>query len=327
MANVLVLDGGASTEIHRGGIEIHGDPLWSSRLLKSNPDIIKGVHRSFLDVGCDIIQTISYQTSISLLCKYGDVSVEGAKELIKKSVFLARESVEQYWEDYQKKCESSDDTTLKDRKKPLVCGCLGPYGINFFNASEYNGNYIDTVSEKDILDMQRPRIQALVDAGIDYLALETIPVQKEAEIVEKLAREFPNVKTWISFQCRDGDHTGHGEKFSDAVLSVVKNGYIKCVGTNCCSPLDVTSLLTSIQRHRKDYSLELVTYPNSGETWRKSDFNSTGEFLGDSLMSGFGPAIPKWIELGANIIGGCCQTTPDDMRIVVDCLHQLNQRK
>ncbi|XP_071838951.1 homocysteine S-methyltransferase YbgG-like isoform X2 [Apostichopus japonicus] len=325
--NVLVLDGGASTEINNMGYSIHGDPLWSSRMLMTKPELIKGVHKSFLEHGCDIIQTISYQASISGIQKYANKTAEEAKEVMQKSVHLARESVEEFWKDYQKKAEASDSTILADKKKPLVCGCLGAIAVQFFNAGEYSGAYIDEVTEQEIVDFHRPRIAALLEAGIDYLALETIPVQKEAEIVTKLLREFPNANPWISFQCKDGNHIGHGEVFSDAVQSVVQDGLLKYVGVNCCSPLYVTPLLQSVQKQRKAYSLEFVTYPNTGEIWEKETFGETGKFIGDNLMSSFVPAVPEWIDLGASIIGGCCQTTPKDIQGLVDCVNGLKASK
>lgn len=50
-----------------------------------------------------------------------------------------------------------------------------------------------------------PRIQALVNAGVDLLALETIPCQEEAEMLCELLREFPNVKAWLAFSCKVSD--------------------------------------------------------------------------------------------------------------------------
>lgn len=48
----------------------------------------------------------------------------------------------------------------------------------------------------------RPRVQALVEAGVDLLALETIPCQEEAEMLCDLLREFPHIKAWIAFSCK-----------------------------------------------------------------------------------------------------------------------------
>lgn len=51
-------------------------------------------------------------------------------------------------------------------------------------------------------EWHRPRMQALVEAGVDLLALETIPCQEEAEMLVELLREFPTVKAWLAFSCK-----------------------------------------------------------------------------------------------------------------------------
>lgn len=53
-------------------------------------------------------------------------------------------------------------------------------------------------------EWHRPRIQALVEAGVDLLALETIPCQEEAEMLCELLRDYPNIKAWLSFSCKVG---------------------------------------------------------------------------------------------------------------------------
>lgn len=51
-------------------------------------------------------------------------------------------------------------------------------------------------------EWHRPRITALIDAGVDLLALETIPCQEEAEMLVELIKEFPHIKAWLSFSCK-----------------------------------------------------------------------------------------------------------------------------
>lgn len=53
-------------------------------------------------------------------------------------------------------------------------------------------------------EWHKPRIQALVDAGVDLLALETIPCQEEADMLVELLREYPNTKAWLAFSCKVG---------------------------------------------------------------------------------------------------------------------------
>ncbi|KAJ8970694.1 hypothetical protein NQ314_001076 [Rhamnusium bicolor] len=84
--------------------------------------------------------------------------------------------------------------------KPLIVGAVGPYGASLHDGSEYTGSYIKTTSVDTIKQWHIPRIKALVEAGVDLLALETIPCKVEAEMLVTLLKEqFPNTKAWLSF--------------------------------------------------------------------------------------------------------------------------------
>lgn len=83
-----------------------------------------------------------------------------------------------------------------------TAGAVGPYGSVLRDGSEYSGHYADTMTEAELMEWHRPKLQALAETGVDYLALETIPAQKEAVALCKLLREFPHQKAWLSFSCK-----------------------------------------------------------------------------------------------------------------------------
>jgi homocysteine S-methyltransferase len=89
-----------------------------------------------------------------------------------------------------------------DAHKVLIAGSVGPYGSALHDCSEYTGSYVSHVSAKEMADWHRPRIQALVEAGVDILAFETIPAQSEGETLVELLKEFPGQKAWLSFSCK-----------------------------------------------------------------------------------------------------------------------------
>jgi len=86
--------------------------------------------------------------------------------------------------------------------KVLIAGAVGPYGTSLHDCSEYTGSYVEHVSPEEIADWHRPKIRALVEAGVDILAFETIPAQLEAEALLELLMEFPEQKAWLSFSCK-----------------------------------------------------------------------------------------------------------------------------
>ena len=78
---------------------------------------------------------------------------------------------------------------------------MGPYGASLHDASEYSGSYAETTEAVTIKKWHKPRIEALVEAGVDMLAVETIPCAMEAELIMDIVKEFPGLKCWLSFSC------------------------------------------------------------------------------------------------------------------------------
>lgn len=81
-------------------------------------------------------------------------------------------------------------------------GSVGPYGASLCDGSEYSGNYIDNINLKELYDWHKPRIQALVEAGVDVVLFETIPSIGEADILLNILTEFPKQKACLSFSCK-----------------------------------------------------------------------------------------------------------------------------
>lgn len=81
-------------------------------------------------------------------------------------------------------------------------GSVGSYGASLRDCSEYNGNYIDSINLTELYDWHKPRIQALIEAGVDFILFETIPSAEEANILLNILTEFPNQKACLSFSCK-----------------------------------------------------------------------------------------------------------------------------
>jgi len=85
---------------------------------------------------------------------------------------------------------------------PLVAGSVGPYGAALHDGSEYTGDYAEGVTAAELARWHRPRILALLGAGVDLLAFETIPARVEAQVLVDMLAEFPDTRAWLSFSCR-----------------------------------------------------------------------------------------------------------------------------
>ena len=293
---VLVIDGALATELERRGCDLKDD-LWSAKILLEQPEIIKQVHLDYYKAGADCAITASYQATIEGFMKRGLKEAE-AIALIQKSVRLAKEARDEFW---------ADPANRVGRSKPFVAASVGPYGAFLADGSEYRGYY--GLSKKDLMDFHRPRMKALIDAGADVLACETIPCLIEAQAIAELLKEFPAVTAWISFTGRDERHISEGQVFAECVQQLESHPQVAAIGINCTSPIYISSL---IREAKKSTTKPIVVYPNSGETYNaaKNDWN------GDPVLNSFGEQAREWYNAGARLIGGCCRTTPDDIGVI-----------
>ena len=163
------------------------------------------------------------------------------------------------------------------------------------------------MTEQELIDFHRPRIEALIAAGADLLACETIPCLIEAKALVKLLSEFPNMYAWFTFSAKDGEHICHGEKIAECAKLLDPNPQVAAIGINCTSPLYIPSLIREI---KKNSNKPIIVYPNSGEVYNPD----TNTWHGETSSEEFGVQSKDWYENGARIVGGCCRTTPNHIR-------------
>ncbi|KAB0797070.1 hypothetical protein PPYR_08076 [Photinus pyralis] len=299
--NIHVLDGGFATQLGCHIVDhIDGDPLWSARFLKTQPQAVIDTHLDFLRAGADVIMTNTYQASIPGFQKYLNLSAEEGYDLIKEAVNYAKIACDRFQEEF------SDNSRL-----PLIVGSVGPYGASLHDGSEYTGAYGATTPIEVMREWHRPRIQALVDAGIRMLGIETIPCCVEAEMLVELIKEYPDVKAWVAFSCNhDGKCLVNGDNFQKAARKCydLNPEQIVAVGVNCLAPKLVESLFKDFNVNRPKNPVPLIVYPNSGETY-SVDLGWINRDKCESLVS----YIPKWLDLGATWVGGCCRTYASDI--------------
>ena len=290
----IVLDGALATELESRGEDLN-DSLWSARVLKENPELIKSVHLDYLRAGAQIITTSSYQASFPGFEKKG-IGHDEALRLMKLSVALAEEAREEYLNE------------VGGGERPLIAASIGPYGAWLADGSEFRGDY--GISKKELADFHRERMKVLLGTGADLLACETIPCLQEAEALADLLAEFPHARAWLSFSCRDGSHTHHGEPISDCAALAASSPQVIAMGINCTNPVFAESLIkiSSIALRKP-----IIAYPNRGGTYDAQRKCWVDEHNGKK----FSDYANSWLVAGATIIGGCCRTNPEDIREIV----------
>ena len=289
---LTVLDGGLATELEARGFDL-ADALWSARLLADAPDAIEAVHLAYYEAGADIATTASYQASGAGFAAYG-YSHEDADALLQRSVALARSARDRF---HARHPESG--------RALRVAASIGPYGATLHDGSEYRGDY--GLEEDALAAFHRPRLATLLDAAPDLLACETIPSLLEARAIVGVLHEHPSARAWVTFTCRDGAHTSAGDAIADCARFLDAEPQVVAIGINCVDPVLVTSLVHAIGLAT---AKPIVVYPNSGEVWNGHTHCWEG------TATRFTTCVEEWIDAGASWLGGCCRTTPADIRRV-----------
>ena len=295
----VILDGGLASELMAHGHDL-SDRLWSARLLATDPDAIEAAHLAYYRAGAQVAITASYQASIEGFEAAGFDRAQ-ALDLMRRSVTLAdraRATV-------RAETEGDDDG---DQTR-LVAGSVGPYGAHLADGSEYRGDY-DPGADA-LRAFHRPRMEALMEAGSDLLAIETIPTIREAEVLVDLLDEV-GATGWLSFSCRDGGHTSAGEPI-EAAAALGEHPLVVAVGINCTAPRHMAELL---MRAQDATATPLIAYPNGGDRW-----DADGRTWVADDGGGYDPwAVATWRDSGAGWLGGCCGTGPADIRALTDAL-------
>jgi homocysteine S-methyltransferase len=277
---VLISDGGLATELEARGHDL-SDELWSARLLVDAPAEIMAVHCAFFRAGASIATTASYQASFEGFADRG-ISRADAERLVRRSVELAR---------------AARDEVGGSR---WVAASVGPYGAALAHGEEYVGRYGLSVAE--LADWHRPRLEVLVAAEPDVLAIETVPDIDEAEALVGVVHGL-GVPAWLSYTIA-GPTTRAGQPLADAFAVAADVPEIVAVGVNCCAPDDVAA---AVEVAREVTGKPVIVYPNSGEQWD----GERRTWLGHGRWSA--DLAPRWVLAGARIIGGCCRVRPDDI--------------
>ncbi|AHW95477.1 homocysteine S-methyltransferase [Enterobacter asburiae] len=287
----VVLDGAMATELEARGCNL-ADSLWSAKVLVENPELIREVHLDYYRAGAQVAITASYQATPAGFAARG-LDEAQSRALIGKSVELARKAREAYL------AEKPHAGTL------LVAGSVGPYGAYLADGSEYRGDYVRSIEE--FTAFHRPRVEALLDAGADLLACETLPSFVEIKALAALLAEYPRARAWFSFTLRDSEHLSDGTPLREVVSALANSPQIVALGINCIALENTTAALKHLQSLT---SLPLVVYPNSGEHY--DAVTKTWHHHGEACetLAGY---LPQWLEVGAKLIGGCCRTTPKDI--------------
>ena len=318
---ILVIDGAMGTMIQRHKLEeadYRGERFkdWPSDLKGNNdllcltqPHIIVGIHKQYLQAGADIIETNTFNCQVVSLADYGMEAL--AHELNVAAAQCARQAIEEY------RAETGD-TTPK-----FVAGAIGPMNKTLSLSPDVNNPGYRALSFDEAMEAYYTQVQALVEGGVDLLLIETIfdTLNAKAAIVavKKYFRDSgkPELPISISGTITDASGRTLSGQTLEAFYTSVAHARPLSVGLNCA--LGAQEMRSHIEELSQIASCYTSAYPNAGLP------NAMGEY--DEQPHETAHFIEEWAKEGyVNIVGGCCGTTPDHIRHIAQHVKSLKPR-
>ncbi len=289
---LLVFDGGYGTALFEAGLANGACPeLWND----THGDVVRGIHAGYFAAGADLVETNTFGATRLKLNEYG--IGDRNRELNEKGAWLAR-SV----------CPPGR----------YVAGSIGP-------TSRLPAEYepLGDTTDEEYVATFREQAEALAEGGVDIFAVETMMFPQEAVAAIracKAATDRPVMATMF-FQyedLHDRDRTMWGESPADVARNLVAAG-ADIVGMNCGRGPD--RAISIIREMRAATSVPLVAYPNAGLPITSGD-RTTYE-LGPEAMAKEYPAL---LDAGCSIVGGCCGSGPEHVRLIAEVVRSRRQR-
>jgi 5-methyltetrahydrofolate--homocysteine methyltransferase len=296
----VLFDGGMGSMLIAEGLASGSPPEeWNS----SHADVVRGIHRAYLDAGAEVIETNTFGATPGKLSSYGLASK--MKALNRAAVNLAREALSTFADPDG----SSDSGGQTPEKKRFIAFSVGPTGKMLPPVGD--------AKEEDIKEEFAAQISCVKDAA-DLILIETIYDLREALIALETAKTITDAPVGITLTFDKkprGFYTIMGDEAGRSIRELAGAG-ADLAGANCT--LTSRQMLELAALLRQSTSLPLLCQPNAGEPVIRD-----GRPSYDQHPEEFAEDMIKILRIGINAAGGCCGTTPAFIRAVDSNLKRL----
>ena len=315
---ILVLDGAMGTMIQKHKLseeDYRGERFedWhilvqgnNDLLSLTQPKIIKDIHKSYLEVGADIVETNTFNATRTSMSDYQMENL--AYEINVESAKIAKEVCKEF---------STDD------KPRFVAGVIGPTSRTCSLSPDVNDPGFRNVSFDELVEVYSESTRGLIEGGADIILIETIfdtlnakaAIFAVQQVFEEDGVELPIM---ISGTITDASGRTLSGQVTEAFYNSLRHAKPISIGLNCALGPDLLrQYVAEMSRVADTY---VSAHPNAGLP------NEFGEYdLGAITMS---EQVGEWAESGlVNILGGCCGSTPDHIKAIADAIEGLPPRQ
>ncbi len=311
---ILVLDGAMGTMVQRYRLEepdFRGSRFAASPLpLKgcndilciTRPDVIGEIHREYINAGADIIETNSFNANAISLAEYGL-----SNQVREINLAAARVAV-----------AAAKEEKEKSGRTVYVAGSIGPGNVSLSMPADADSDKRITFDR--MAEAYAEQAKALIEGGVDVILLETIfdtlnakaAVAGIKQAFRDTGKELPLM---LSVTLTRTGRTLSGQTLDAFVASLMHAGACS-IGLNCgFGAEDMKPYLGQLQK----YGLPISIHPNAGLPDEMGQYTETPEKMG--------VVMKEYIDAGlVNIVGGCCGTTPDHIRVIAEAAKKAATR-
>src|SRR5947209_19121540 len=275
-AHPVLCDGAMGTLLYSKGIFIN---RCYDELNLSQPELILGVHQDYLHAGAEVIETNTFGGNSFRLARHG--CADKVREINLAGVRLAREAGKSF--------------------QALVAGAVGPLGVRI--------EPLGKIAREEARDSFRQQIEALVEGGVDLLILETFGSLEELHQAILAARDV-NPKIPVVAQVTiDEDGNCLDGADPETFAAKLEEWGADLIGCNCS--VGPVAMLDAIERVHAATSLPLAAQPNAGvprSVEGRNIYLCSPEYMASYAR--------KFVAAGVRIVGGCCGSTPQHIRVM-----------
>jgi methionine synthase / methylenetetrahydrofolate reductase(NADPH) len=276
----VLCDGAMGTLLYAKGIFINRS---YDELNLSQPDLIRGIHHDYLQAGAEIIETNTFGANSFRLGRHS--LADKVVDINRAGVRLAREAAKSFdvW----------------------VAGSVGPLGTRI--------EPLGKTSFQEARDAFRQQIQVLAEAGVDLLILETFGYLEEIHQAMLAARDVSPTLPLVAQVTIDEDGNCLDGSDPQTFVSKLEEWGADVIGCNCS--VGPVAMLDAMERVRAATSLPLSAQPNAGiprSVDGRNIYLCSPEYMASYAR--------KFVAAGVRLVGGCCGTTPDHIRVMKSAL-------
>ncbi len=317
---ILVLDGAMGTMVQQHALtepDFRGERFadWPQPLRGNNdllsltrPDLIRAIHRAFLDAGADLVETNTFNSTAVSQADYGTEGL--VYELNLAAARLAR--------------EAADAKTAETPDRPrFVAGAIGPTSRTLSLSPDVNDPGFRATTYDALRDAYREQIEGLADGGVDVLLIETIFDTLNAKaaisaVVRWAEATGAALPVMLSGTIVDlSGRTLSGQTVEAFWLSIAHCPNLLSVGLNCA--LGSAQMRPFIEALSKVATVPVSLYPNAGLPNAMGGYDETPAFMAEQIRG--------YAEAGfVNLVGGCCGTTPEHLAAIAEAVAGLPPR-